>query len=302
MRGRAARGIAASILVALAQPARAWFESDAAGARAAALGDAFVSVADDASALYWNPAGLVQMPRHEILLSSDRIAPVAGVHVDFAAAAAHVSFATVGVAWRHLGVDGAVSEDWLAVGIARTWIRRSLGAFISTGLTVAMARVGLDSPPSVPGLHDSDTGFAVNAGALLQPIPNVTAGVVVRHIGQPEFDLQEGGETTRLDAEVDWGLSLRWREDARLHVARVRTASGFSRTRVGAEIQVAGPLALRCGASRDAWTGGIALTLERVTLDWAYRADADLGATSQVGLRIGVGTPRTSVGGNFDDF
>ena len=33
------------------------------GARAQSLGGAFVSVADDASAIYWNPAGVARIPR-----------------------------------------------------------------------------------------------------------------------------------------------------------------------------------------------------------------------------------------------
>jgi hypothetical protein len=36
------------------------------GARAAGLGDAFVAVADDASALYWNPAGLALLPSNQV--------------------------------------------------------------------------------------------------------------------------------------------------------------------------------------------------------------------------------------------
>jgi hypothetical protein len=39
------------------------------GARAAALGDAFIAIADDASALYWNPAGLIQFKNHEIIFA-----------------------------------------------------------------------------------------------------------------------------------------------------------------------------------------------------------------------------------------
>ena len=38
------------------------------GARALGMGGAFVSVADDASAAYWNPAGLVQLDHSQILL------------------------------------------------------------------------------------------------------------------------------------------------------------------------------------------------------------------------------------------
>jgi hypothetical protein len=289
-------------LALAASPAGAWFESNAGGARAAALGDAFVAVADDASALYWNPAGLVQLARHEVLCASDRVGAVAGVHTDFAAAALHTRWGTTGVAWRHLGLDATAREDWIAIGAARTWIRRSLGAFVSTGAVLEILHVGLDAPPALPGLRDGDTGWAASVGALLQPIPNVTAGVVVRHLGQPQFDLYAGGERTRLDAEVEWGLSLRWREDGRIQVARLRTASGYTRTRVGAQLHVAGPLDLSAGVSRDAWTSGLAVRLDRFTLDWAYRVDAGLGTSSQVGLRVALGQPRETVGGDFDAF
>jgi hypothetical protein len=39
------------------------------GARATAVGDAFAAVANDASALYWNPAGLTQFATNEVLFS-----------------------------------------------------------------------------------------------------------------------------------------------------------------------------------------------------------------------------------------
>ena len=39
------------------------------GARATAMGDAFVAVANDASALYWNPAGISQFQTNEIIVS-----------------------------------------------------------------------------------------------------------------------------------------------------------------------------------------------------------------------------------------
>jgi len=39
------------------------------GGRAAALGEAFVAIANDASALYWNPAGLVQFQEDQVMFS-----------------------------------------------------------------------------------------------------------------------------------------------------------------------------------------------------------------------------------------
>ena len=40
------------------------------GARATGMGGAFISVADDATAASWNPAGLIQLERPEV--SADR--------------------------------------------------------------------------------------------------------------------------------------------------------------------------------------------------------------------------------------
>lgn len=41
------------------------------GARAIGLGGAFVALADDASAIFWNPAGLTQLKQHEIMFMGD---------------------------------------------------------------------------------------------------------------------------------------------------------------------------------------------------------------------------------------
>src|SRR5207344_3315917 len=59
MRAGARLAAWAAALVLAPATTRAYFESSPAGARAMGLGNAFVCVADDASAVYWNPAGLV---------------------------------------------------------------------------------------------------------------------------------------------------------------------------------------------------------------------------------------------------
>jgi len=42
------------------------------GGRATAMGDAFVAIADDASALFWNPAGLVFAKQNEVMFSHNK--------------------------------------------------------------------------------------------------------------------------------------------------------------------------------------------------------------------------------------
>jgi hypothetical protein len=301
---RARTWFVVTILVLAAPPARAWFEVGEVGARAAGVGDAFVSVADDASAVYWNPAGLVQLPRHEALLGTDRAGALEGLSTDFAALSVHAPGVTFGIGWRHLGEEDTAREDALLISAAHTFVRRSLGAFIAGGATLELLRVGLDTTgfESVPGLRAADSGAAATLGVLLQPIPNVTAGAVMRHLGRPTFDLIAGGARTQLDTEVEWGLSLRWREDARLHVSHLRTSGGRTAMRAGAELRVGGALWVRAGVASDAVSGGIGIALGAWELDWAYRIHDTLGSTSRVGIRRGFGHVRDAVGTSYDDF
>jgi Uncharacterised protein family (UPF0164). len=58
------------------------------GSRASAMGEAFVAVANDASALYWNPAGLVQFKDDQLLLSHNIW--VVDINHDFVGAVYHM--------------------------------------------------------------------------------------------------------------------------------------------------------------------------------------------------------------------
>ncbi len=59
------------------------------GARGVAMGESFVAVANDASALYWNPAGLVQFTDNQALVSHTEY--VADIKHDFCGVAYHLS-------------------------------------------------------------------------------------------------------------------------------------------------------------------------------------------------------------------
>lgn len=58
------------------------------GSRATALGDAFVAVDNDASALYWNPAGLVQFNNDQVMFSHNKW--VVDINHDFIGAVYHL--------------------------------------------------------------------------------------------------------------------------------------------------------------------------------------------------------------------
>jgi long-subunit fatty acid transport protein len=58
------------------------------GSRSASMGDAFVAIANDASALYWNPAGLVQFNQDQVVFSHNKW--VVDINHDFLGAVYHL--------------------------------------------------------------------------------------------------------------------------------------------------------------------------------------------------------------------
>ncbi len=74
------------------------------GGRASAMGDAFVAIANDASALYWNPAGLSLFPDNQLMVSHNEW--VVDIKHDFIGAVYHLDGTnTFGVSLTSLRTD-----------------------------------------------------------------------------------------------------------------------------------------------------------------------------------------------------
>jgi len=74
------------------------------GGRATAMGDAFVAIANDVSALYWNPAGLAQFSENQVMFAHNQW--VVDINHDFVGAVYHLDDEnTFGVALTSLSMD-----------------------------------------------------------------------------------------------------------------------------------------------------------------------------------------------------
>jgi hypothetical protein len=73
------------------------------GSRAVAMGGAFVATSDDATALYWNVAGISRVNKNQVLL--DHSEWLAGINFDFAGAVLNLeNIGTVGVSFTSLSM------------------------------------------------------------------------------------------------------------------------------------------------------------------------------------------------------
>ena len=124
------------------------------GGRATAMGDAFIAVANDVSSLYWNPAGLVQSDKNEIMFSHNTW--VVDINHEFLGGVYHLSSNdAVGIALSSLHMeDMAVTTEVNPFGtgeffsfgdfsIAATYSRRMTEQF-SFGATIRYFEETLD--------------------------------------------------------------------------------------------------------------------------------------------------------------
>jgi long-subunit fatty acid transport protein len=74
------------------------------GGRAAALGESFVAISDDATALYWNPAGLAQFTKNQVIFSHNIW--LVDINHDFLGAVYHLDLDnTFGISLTSLSMD-----------------------------------------------------------------------------------------------------------------------------------------------------------------------------------------------------
>jgi hypothetical protein len=86
------------------------------GGRASAMGESFVAIANDASALYWNPAGLVQFNDNQLLFSHNLW--VVDINHDFVGAVYHLDDANAfGLSFTSLSMqDMPVTTEYQPFG------------------------------------------------------------------------------------------------------------------------------------------------------------------------------------------
>ena len=239
--GRAVAGVAllaALIAIAPSQASAQAFES--LGTRALGMGGAFVAVADDATATYWNPAGVATGPTFNLLLDwsvtdsgADR-----NDRIDEATHASNGSAQMVSLAVPALGLSyyrlrttairpgssatvpaGAAVDSLVTHQISATFVQTLIEGLV-VGTTAKVVRglvaggqvrgeqVGtvLDRGAELDGL--SSTEFDLDLGAMYA-FGAGRLGLVVRNLREPEFDDPTAADSTlKLERQVRVGAAF----------------------------------------------------------------------------------------------
>ncbi len=232
--------VTSTFLSIFALPANA---QDRPGTRAAGMGGAFVGVADDASAVHWNPAGLAFGPifNAEVDFGATDLTP--GEPADPGARAERGTTQFIGIGLPPLGIgyyrqtkvhvaaaspavldedgreDGRLPAFRLATSHVGLSLLQSVGGGVAVGTTLKLVRGSfasgvvtgegwgdvLDRADDLEG--DGRTRADLDVGVMLAP-GRVRVGLVARNLREPSF-APDGvdDEAARLEREVRLGVA-----------------------------------------------------------------------------------------------
>jgi len=282
--------IAVLLITALPDALRADFRHARMGPRPRAMGSAFVGVADDANAIYWNPAGMTMVERFEITGCRTSLFSVAELSNDYAAAVYNTSpWFAIGISWVRLELKDIYHEDTVNIGIART-----LPRFNDISVGVALKIFTLAAPGyeryNDPAYEGSVNKASVDIGVHYHSPSKVwSVGAVVYNLNEPKLQLLT---TTKTPDPVyrDFAIGGSYKFSGLLLISYdLRTRYGRWDNmigRLGSEIWFFNAVALRGGFEKENLTAGIGLKGDHWQLDLMLETHYDLGNTYQFGFTI----------------
>jgi hypothetical protein len=204
--------IAVVLSLALATHAEA---QSSVGVRANGMGGAFVGVADDGTAVYWNPAGLATGAFASVNFEYGETEPDGpGDPAKMSHSLVALSLPPVGLAYYRRGVFG---ERPLApaveAGQSREEVRSSVHAFTASTFAISLLQSVTEYVvvAATPKLVWGGESFKVDVDAsAMLALSHVRVGVTGRNLTTPSFALEDGGpedveQATEVRVGGGWG-------------------------------------------------------------------------------------------------
>jgi len=264
------------------------------GARALAMGGAFVAVADDATASLWNPAGLA-------LLEDTRLAGMStdlyGMGITHQYVGAVTTFANLGIGlgWERASIGGQIINDGV-LGQAFTWVEQAIiGSLATNVMDIAMVGANVKYYMADSGLGDSASGFGFDLGLMVGLGDMFVIGVNAMDLGGTPIDWS-GGATDVVSGLYKAGLAMKLADDKLVLAADVDfDGLDLGDTHVGVEFQLIDELALRGGVVltdnfQDYYFAvGAGINVAGLYVDAAYVLDEAVGNTLVLSAEFSLG-------------
>lgn len=271
-------------------------ENSGISARALGMGSAFVGVADDSSALFWNSAGLggvkgAEMALHHnswlagIIQETAVFSMPLGSLGGFAASVNYVNYGQI----PGYDVNGAATSDYSAnrYGLGLGWGKEVMEG-LSAGVALKGAMRGVDST------NYSD--MSLDLGALWTPWKAMRLGLSYSNLGTAVAGY---AQASALSLGGSYQMGIAGNHQILLAASGAWEPNGVDRVRLGLEDLMYSMLALRAGYQFNladsqiqgltGLTAGLGILYGGFGLDYAFVPFGDLGTTQRLSLSYAFG-------------
>ncbi|MBI5710746.1 MAG: hypothetical protein HZC42_10650 [Candidatus Eisenbacteria bacterium] len=305
---------ALALMLASVAPARAWFEETASGARGLSLGFSALACIHDVSAAYWNPAGLADLTRAQVLADVARPFGVPDLNEGALFVGARRFDTGWALGWHRLGISGAYAEDLLTLSAGRSLRTFGEGHALAAGATFKFGRVsfqpfdvldyGGDWQPAGRVDYGAQSKGSLDAGLLWTTPWKVDLAWVGRDLLEPRYQFVEGSGGGLLPLRHELAAAFRWNRESTITAGWSQIRGTRPSVNVGMEILFYDVFAIRSGLTNLTpivestgspqdfqYTGGFGIFHKGYVVDAAAATNHDLGASYRVSVLVPLGGP-----------
>ncbi len=266
------------------------FAQTVSGARPIALGGAYIAIADDINAIWWNPAGISQLRKSFFTSTYANLYNVGGLSMSSLAFAKPTEIGAFGAGVTYLRAseipitdpDGNIielstqSEEVLTLSYGNSLLSRlHLGAgirYLHSGRIIDCS------------------GFSLDFGLLANPIDRLHFGAMLQQVAS-YLTVGNGRESKRLPRNIKIAATFKTRTlSAGLGLSDL-LSSHYREVSAGCEILPYDCIVLRAGLRNQtttSWGAGIGIRLERVQVDYSYTNQPSLASSHLISITFSV--------------
>ncbi len=268
------------------------------GVRPISMGKAFVAVADDANAGYWNPAGLAKLnhPEMSFMYSNPMNYDIIGgggvkdIGYHTLSMAYPSGFGSIGINFAYLSVGDIFVVKDASGPTGEKFQDKELAIITSYANSITeQAQIGLNLKFVRQNLWDKKgSGMGLDIGGLYEPMYNLFFGIMLSDIVSPKIKLIENSYS--IPRKLTVGLSYKLMDDKILASLSVDKAGGRSpKFHIGTEVSPVKDLFIRAGYTTD--TGelstGIGFRISVIRLDYGLGL-LSLGSTHRLSFTMAL--------------
>ena len=250
------------------------------GARSLAMGNAFVALSDEATAIFSNPSGLARINQYYLNGSHQNLYGISGLYNDMIAISFPTPLFRTGIAVQQITLIDTYTEQIIYFSAAGIIKPQNIPIRFGSSLKYETAKVKNYENAKSP------SNFDLDLGVLVDITENIFLGYSIRNILEPKFQFISEGD--KLVRQHSAGICYNWLNSVNF-LADYIWGKNKSQWNLGSEIWFYNIFSARLGMLNERLTAGFGLKTKYWSIDGAVLAHQQLGSTYRVSLGLKFG-------------